>query len=26
MDAAIKQILTQPKEVSDRVIALLSGK
>ena len=26
MDAAIKQILTQPKEVSDRVIGLLSGK
>jgi tripartite-type tricarboxylate transporter receptor subunit TctC len=26
MDAAIKQILTQPKEVSDRVIALLGGK
>lgn len=26
MDAAIKQILTQPKEVSDRVISLLSGK
>ena len=26
MDVAIKQILTQPKEVSDRVIGLLSGK
>ncbi len=26
MDAAIKQILNQPKEVSDRVIGLLSGK
>ena len=26
MDAAIKQILSQPKEVSDRVIGLLTGK
>jgi tripartite-type tricarboxylate transporter receptor subunit TctC len=26
MDAAIKQILNQPKEVSDRVLGLLSGK
>ncbi len=26
MDATIKQILNQPKEVSDRVISLLSGK
>ena len=26
MDIAIKQILSQPKEVSDRVIGLLSGK
>ena len=26
MDATIKQILNQPKEVSDRVIGLLSGK
>jgi tripartite-type tricarboxylate transporter receptor subunit TctC len=26
MDAAIKQILTQPKDVNDRVISLLKGK
>ena len=26
MDSAIRHILTQPKEVSDRVIGLLSGK
>ena len=26
IDAAMKQILTQPKEVSDRVISLLTGK